>query len=320
MRKPACFLLCLIIIFTATACGYLDEIIHEVNRELAALAHLELIDDVREREERRAEEIEEQQEARRERAQESTQENAAVQQILDLTSPAAFTDSVWEQYGIILQDSEGLLYTDKGLQYKQEIEYALWLFSPEFMRKLADIFHKEYRATYIIRLGGHNDDQYGTAVWSNNVTVTLYLDNDPELCGITAPVLAHEIGHTIHYLVEEYIGEEQSELDMMSFNGDFDYVGDRYDRVWRYKLHGTTFAYDYSLYCYYEDIATVFELLVEAPDDMAERLSDPWNEPLLRKTQYIREMTYEYISDECYLVFMSLYEAEEILGLREIAA
>jgi hypothetical protein len=315
MKKAVSFLLCFVFAFTATSCSFLEDVIHEVNRELAASLNLELISDIKEREEKEEEKIEELRETGRERAQESK----PLLSTLDKSSPSAFIDSVWEQYMVILQDSDKLLYTEKGLEYKQEIERALLLFSPAFMKTLVNIYHKEYRATYILRLGGHNDEQYGTAEWFNNIIITLYLDNDPVFCGINAAVLAHEIGHTIHYLFEEYIGEEQSERDMKEFNGDFFYVGDRYDRVWRYELHGTTFAYDYSLYCYYEDIATIFELLAEDPEGMTQRLSDPRNEPLFLKTQYIREMTYKYISDECYLIFMPLYEAEEILGLRAAA-
>jgi hypothetical protein len=238
---------------------------------------------------------------------------------LDKSSPKAFIDSVWTQYMIILEDDEELLYTEKGLGHMQEIEHALWLFSPEFMREMVNYFHKEHSSTYIIRLGGHNDDQYGIAEWRGNVVVTVYFDRKPALNGITAPVLAHEIGHTIHYLIEEFIGELRSERDMKSFNGDFHYAGSRYDRVWREKLHGTTFAYDYGMHCYYEDIATIFELLVEDPNEMTARLSNPNNEPLLLKTQYIREMTYRYVSDDCWMIFMPLYEAEEILGLRAAA-
>ena len=237
-------------------------------------------------------------------------------QKLDRTSPSAFIDSAWEIYGVILQDREKFLYTGRGAEYMQEIEHALMLFSPTFMRRLTEHYHREYRATYMINIEGHNDDYYGIAVWQTNVVVTLHFDEDIESCGITAPVLAHEIGHTIHFLFEEYTGVEQSELDMMAFNGDFFYVGDDYDVVWREKLHETTFAYDYGMHCYYEDVATIFELLAEDPREMTARLSDPWNEPLLLKTQYIREMTYKYISDECWLIFMPLYEAEEILGLR----
>jgi hypothetical protein len=317
MRKQASVLFCLVItmLFTATSCSFLEDIIHEVNRELAAAFDLELISDIAEREEKEEEKTAELRETRRERVQESAQGNAPVPDALEKSSPAAFADSMWDIYTVVLQDSEELLHTDKGIEYMQEIEHALQLFSPAFMREMAALYHKEHRATYIIRLGGHNDNQYGTAVWHNNIIVTLYLDNNPELCGINASVLAHEIGHTIHYLIEEYIGEKQSERDMTAFNGDFAYVGDRYDRVWRYKLHGTTFAYDYGMYCYYEDTATIFEALVEDPDDMARRLSDPYNQPLFLKTQYIREMTYKYVSDECYLIFMPLYEAEEALLL-----
>ncbi|MCL2636856.1 MAG: hypothetical protein FWD48_00655 [Oscillospiraceae bacterium] len=319
MKKPISFLLCLFIIISATACDYWGEIVHEVNRELAAAANLELISDIErnaEQSEQKENDENEEKEASEEPRQERIREASPLPAPeLDTSSPEAFAESVWEHYSIILQDRDDLFNTDEGLDYMQEIEHALMLFSPAFMRALADIFHKEHRATYIIRVDGHNDDQYGIAVWNSNIIVTVYSDNDPALCGITAPVLAHEIGHTIHYLIEEYISEEQSERDMEAFNGEFEYVGDRYDRVWREKLHGTTFAYDYGMSSYYEDIATIFELLVEDPADMTKRLSDTYSEPLLLKTQYIREMTYKYVSDECYLIFMPLYEAEEILEL-----
>ncbi|MCL2698354.1 MAG: M64 family metallopeptidase, partial [Oscillospiraceae bacterium] len=230
MRKLISFLLCAIIIFTATACSYINEIIHEVNRELAASMELGLISEIGRNSETDIFEKEIEQPIKSRNT--TIQENAVSQeQALNMSSPEAFIDSVWNIFGVVLQDNEELLYSEKGLDYMREIEHALWLFSPAFMRRLTDTFHKEHRATYIIRLGGHNDDQYGIAEWFNNIIITVFLDNDPAFCGITAPVLAHEIGHTIHYLIEEYIGEEQSELDMMVLNGEFEYAGDRYDRV-----------------------------------------------------------------------------------------
>jgi hypothetical protein len=293
MKKFNSLIICFLIILSVTACDFFYNVIEteEENREIRNVPNpvVEIEDEIEKQDDGIS---------------------------LDLSSPKAFKDSVWKYFYVILEDDEGFLYGDEGLEYMQDIAHVLTLFSPGFMKVMSDYYHNEHRSTYIIRIEGENDDRYGIAAWRRNIIVTVHYDSDPELNGITAPVLAHEIGHTVHFMIEEFIGEEQSEADMTALNSEFEYVGDNYDRIWREKLHGTAFAYDYSMYCYYEDIATIFELLVEDPRDMTARLSDPYSEILLRKTQYIREMTYKYISDECYLIFMPLYEAEEVLGLR----
>jgi len=315
IKKFTALFLCFIIIFSLSAC---DTIITD-SREVIG-SHDEITASVQRRNISNSRENESREEPPDYSEPQVIPEPQIPLVLFDKSSPEAFIESIWNNFGIVLQDGEDFFSSDEGIGYMEEIEHVLFLFSPEFMEKMTDYFRSEHRAKYFLRLGGQNDDQYGLAEWRKNIIVSVFYDKNPEFCGITAPVLAHEIGHTIHYLVEEYIGEKKSEADMRAFNGDFDYVEDRYDRVWREKIHGTTFAYDYGMHCYYEDIATIFELLVEDPAEMTARLSDPLNEPLFLKTQYIREITYEYISDECYLIFMPLYEAEEILGLNQLAA
>jgi len=61
------------------------------------------------------------------------------------------------------------------------------------------------------------------------------------------------------------------------------------------------------MYDYYEDIATIFQYLIQRADDMDWRLSNKANEPLRNKTEYLRDVIYEYISDECWIIFEPLY-------------
>ncbi|MDR2531997.1 MAG: hypothetical protein LBC82_04065 [Oscillospiraceae bacterium] len=236
--------------------------------------------------------------------------------LLDKSSPQAFTDSIWEIFIIVLTDDEDFLSEENSSDYMDEIEHALMLFSPEFMRTMVSYYHREYSSTYFINISGYNEDLAGLAkrAWypgfGGNVSVTLFFDSDAENCGITAPVLAHEIAHTVHYLIEDFTDAGQIEKEMQALNGDFIYVDVLFNAFWNEALHSTTFANEYGMHCHYEDIASIIGLLVGDPDGMAVRLSDPQNEPLFLKTQYIREMFYEYISDDCFLVFAPLYNAE----------
>ena len=228
---------------------------------------------------------------------------------LDKSSAEAFAADMKVTYGIILRDRYNHLTGPHAKWMMLELDHALSLFSPEFIVTLVSRYAK-HGATFSLELGDHNDYQYGRTVWSSDLTIVLYHDHNPARSGITAAVLAHELAHAAHFIIEGQIGEAHLERDMTSFNGSHQYVGDLYDEKWRQDIHGFYFAYDYSMYDYYEDIATVMEWLVFAPDEMTERLSDYRHEALFRKTMYIRDIMYYYISDACSALFLPFYEAE----------
>jgi len=229
---------------------------------------------------------------------------------LDMFSAEAFIADVNATYNIFLKDHLDHLSSHLGRGMMLELGYALSLFSPTFIRELVAEYEK-HDASFIVELGDHNDFEYGITTWRRNLTIVLYHDRNPNRSGITAAVLTHELAHAAHFIIEEYIGEERSEREMTSFNGKLQYVEDMYDEVWRPDYHSFYFAYDYGMYDYYEDIATIMEWLVAEPDDMFERLSDHNYEALFGKAVYIRDIMYYYISDECSALFMPLYRAEE---------
>ncbi|MCL2031536.1 MAG: type III secretion system effector protein [Oscillospiraceae bacterium] len=230
---------------------------------------------------------------------------------LDMSSSEAFIRDAAEKYSITLTDGNGYLSGPEGRGMMEEIDRGLALFSPAFIQTLASAY-ADYGARFILQLDRPSREEYGYIEWDGDLTISLRYDRDPEYNGITASVLAHELGHAVHYIVEEAIGEQRSEREIGAFNGRFSYAGNRYARVWNASTHGTTFAYDYSLYDYYEDVATIFELLVREPGEMRARLSDPRNKPLRDKTEYIRDMTYRHISPECAAVFAPLGAARAV--------
>jgi len=229
----------------------------------------------------------------------------------EILSVENFAARLEAEYSILLEDEDGVLSGAAGQMLMGEIDKGFKLFSSGFIRKMTD-FYSEYDSQFILRIkqAPYNGDQ-GIAEWEDDITIILYYDSDPELNGVTVPVMVHEFGHAAHFIVEEYIGEAQSESDMKAFNGDFSYDKDHYDELWDEEIHGAVFAYDYGMSDYYEDIATVFEMLAEEPEKMHSRLIDTRNEPLFLKTSYIRGIMYQYISNECYAIFEPLYHAEE---------
>ena len=235
-------------------------------------------------------------------------ESSAVKD-LDMSSRQAFINDVRKSYHINISDRYGYLSGNTGRRHMRELNKCLSLFSPDFIKKLVAAY-AEYDSRFIIRLERPSEDDAGYAKWDGDFTIGLHYDKDPDLNGITAGTLAHELGHAIHFMAEEEIGERRSEREMKSFNGRFSYAGSRYERVWNERSHGTTFAYDYAMYDYYEDIACIFEMLVSDPEGMKSRLLNPRNRPLFLKTRYIRDMAYKYISDECSAVFAPLPEKQ----------
>ncbi|MCL2633573.1 MAG: hypothetical protein FWD34_03565 [Oscillospiraceae bacterium] len=229
-------------------------------------------------------------------------------------SAESFINKIKSDYSIILQDNGNYLSSSRGRHYMNEIEHALSLFSPAFIKKLVTEVAEFGDDIYLILDVSETGEETGLIEWDDNgLIISLYYERDPEDCGIDVATLAHELGHAVHFIIEEFIGEEQSEIEITAFNGSFSYVGDTYDFDWDEAIHATTFAYDYGMSEYYEDISTIFEYLASKPDEMYTRFIDPNNEPLLLKTQYIREITYMYISSDCFLLFAPLYNAEEYL-------
>jgi len=230
---------------------------------------------------------------------------------LDMSSAEAFIADLQSTYNIEFIDRRGYLYEIDGVDIMHELNLALSLFTPTFLRALVAEY-EEYGARFILNLEGPSSTEFGFTEWDRNLTITLHYDRDPDENGVTAAVLAHELAHAVHFIIEEYIGETQSMEELRYFNGAFDYVGEDYDRLWNQDIHDPYFAYDYGMYDYYEDFATIIEVLVAFPDEMLERFSVYSHEALTRKTMYIREIMFYHISDTCFPIFIPLYEAEAV--------
>jgi len=235
--------------------------------------------------------------------------------IFDMSSAEAFIEDVYLVCGVILEDNNGFLSASFGKDLMHEIDAVLKLFSPAFIKEMV-IFYATFGSDLIICLEGEDEEMFGYVVWDLNadLIITLYHSSDPDENGVSLPTLTHELAHAAHFIVEEYIGEKQSEQIMRAFNGRFDYLEDDYEHKWNEVTHGTAFAYDYGLYDYYEDWATTIEMFTMFDHlELTDRLSVWRNEPLFRKAQYVRDMMYHYISDDCHQLFAPLYEAEEYM-------
>ncbi|MCL2633240.1 MAG: hypothetical protein FWD34_01865 [Oscillospiraceae bacterium] len=222
---------------------------------------------------------------------------------LDKSSPEAFIEDVREVYDIRLRDAFGYLSGTGGERMMDEIELGLGVFSPDFIKSMTAMYEKRLMY-FIIILDQPSDIYAGTMEWKEDLVITLHYNRMAYLNGITAQTLAHEIAHAITFIIQETkIGYIRLENDMNSINRGMNYVGNSYHSLWDRHKHSTTFAYSYGMSNFYEDIATIFEYLVYQPHDMEARLGNTNNEPLYQKVEYIMKMTYQYISDDCRMVF-----------------
>jgi len=229
--------------------------------------------------------------------------------VLDMSSAEKFIADLESTYNVELLDRRNYLSGSDGDMMMRELDNAFSLFSPRFIRALVMEYEK-YDSAFIIVINGPSATEYGMTEWDGDLTITLNYDRNYKESGVTAAVLAHELAHAVHFIIEEYIGVMQSKLDMLSLCGEYRYVQDDYDDLWDPDVHGFVFAYSYGMYDYYEDIATIIELLVDKPEDMFERFIDDQHEPLYRKALYIRDLMYYYISDACFAIFTPLYDSE----------
>jgi len=228
---------------------------------------------------------------------------------------------MWEVYHIVLLDDYELLHDEIGESRMKELEMTLQLYSQPFIRKMVSIYN-EMGAGFFIEINENDEDAHGSASWGEDadLLITLNYNDDGEVAGVNHSTLSHELAHAMHFIIEENIGEDRAGEELMALNQGFPYTED-YEDEWDEELHSPVFSYDYGMYNHLEDWATMIEEmtnfsptnLTTATKQMSERLIDPQNEPLLIKAQYIREMIYKYISDECSAIFRTLYESEDYL-------
>jgi hypothetical protein len=233
-------------------------------------------------------------------------------------SAEAFIQHINATYHVTLEDPHGYLSGRDGAFHIGELDRALTLFSPAFLQSLVARYAR-YGARFTIRLEPPSQTDAASIEWDRDLLIVLHYDRNPALNGITAGVLAHELGHAIHYLAEEN-GSWDIQSDLEAINAPHQYAGSRYARTWRSDGGlNMFFAYSYGLFNHYEDIATIFELLVDDPEGMRARLADPRNAALRRKTEYIRDMAFYHISDACFAVFAPLDEVRRAPAVRTVS-
>jgi len=223
---------------------------------------------------------------------------------LDISSAGAFIDDARITYGVVIQDPHEKLAGINGKWMMEDIDYCLALFSPGFMKKVAEAY-ADCDSLFNIIIETPPDNEIGYISWREDLNIVLYIDTERGINGVTKAVLGHELGHAVHYAAE-YIFGNLCEPVMETFNGPYRYMGEDYSNKWDIDEQGAIFAYDYGRFNYYEDIATVFELLIADPVSMAARLADAKNIVLRQKTEFLRDLLYEVFSDECDAVFAPL--------------
>jgi hypothetical protein len=209
----------------------------------------------------------------------------------------------------VLIDAYELLDGDEGEWVMEEIERCLMLFTPGFIRALVSMY-EEYNSGFTLSLAGPPNEEFGSILWDGDLTINLRYSDNPDINGVNAATLGHELGHAIHFIVEEIVGEETIRDSFVSMNGDFSYAGDRYHILWNPEIHTAAFAYNYGMSDVYEDVATIFELLASEPEQMRVRLSDPAYGTLRQKIEYVRYLTL-YVYDGEIALFAPLETEEE---------
>jgi len=237
---------------------------------------------------------------------------------LNMSSPKAFIADLKKTYNITLIDKDSYLSGAFGKQEMKEIDRQLRLFSPAFIKTAIEkqrcktlelVFEKTgeqtYNATYQT-LWAHN---------SANPRIIFFYDN----LWLAGGALAHELGHFFEDTVRPYCPPWLMQRDFAKMNGDYSYLNSYtepdYKTVWRESEHNRVFVNPYSMTFPHEDYTTIFEMLTGNPNDAKTRLSDPKNAAIRKKTEYIRNLMYYYISPECYRLFEPLGKAPETVSM-----
>ena len=231
---------------------------------------------------------------------------------LDTTSANAFISGMKEIYDITLIDENGYLSGRDGEWSMTSLDYGLGVFSPEFIKKLVAVY-ASYNARFVIKLvPAEVQGHAGMTEWVENSEITIYLryvEGDYYYNGVCASTLAHELGHAVQFIADKQIGEQKILDDMTLINNGFPYVGDNWDEEWKLEKY-TAFANAYSTKNYKEDIATTIEMLVGTPTAAQMLFSEPANKIIREKTEYIRGLFYQTVSNDCAKVFSPLDQAK----------
>ncbi len=162
-------------------------------------------------------------------------------------------------YGIDITDPHKLFESKDGNKYIKAVVGALDAFSPAFLKAVvADYKRYGMSVTLIIsketatsKRGGYS----GLAITDGKKATATVYGND----GITTGVIAHELGHLVHYAFEGRAGETKLESAWSKYNK---YGGKTLKYNQSYIGNDIyVFADEYGSTDYYEDVASNFELL-----------------------------------------------------------
>ena len=237
-------------------------------------------------------------------------------------SDSAYAMALKAMYGITLRDDGGFLHLLDNSAARDSIDSTFAAFSPSYINRLSAFFESiGVRFALCIEEGELKLDKNGEFEFvlgrfdvsedSPEAAITLYHYPELGMDGVNTATLAHELGHATHYVIRYLIGDIQLEKLISQYNAGFEYVGGSHIEEWDYIEHAPVFAYSYGMMNHSEDVATIFEKLVDSPEGMRARLSDPSNSALFKKVQEIRRLTYEYVSSETCAVFAPIYYAEQ---------
>ena len=147
--------------------------------------------------------------------------------VLDMSSAEAFVRDVSGVYSITLVDSHGYLSGADGRRLMEDICKCLSRFSPKFINRIAELY-AEYGSRIILRLDDPQSKDSGYVEWKTDLTISMRYNPDPKKNRVSCAVLAHELGHAVHFLINDAVGKQKVEGDLKALNGSYAYLGSQY--------------------------------------------------------------------------------------------
>ncbi len=197
----------------------------------------------------------------------------------------------------LLSKKYGIKVVDESKYLKQEdiivLNSALSLFGENVIKKIIE-FYKSVGVSFSITILNPTEEviKKGTLAYAfqegSASGVNLYTPKGYFKGGIHADVIAHELGHIVHYILDYQVGEQKLKEEYTKLN-----KGEQYDDNYKPEEQ-YIFPNEYGSTNYYEDFASMFELFAKSPNEMKSKISTGKYFALHHKAKVIKQFAESY--------------------------
>ena len=215
------------------------------------------------------------------------------------------TDTINElkhNFGVTVMDVDGCFETKDGEQAVQHIKRVLEFYGKPLVHAVVGHFQKQ--SMPFVALVSNDSSRYisggelGCVIRHRFAGIGMGGLLDERWHTTTAKydnVFAHEFGHLITYMIEETIGADKLDSDMVALSGGYPYDKENYKETFHIGRRSSIYFDEACAKSVDEDLAILFELFYEDPKEMVKVLKS--YPELNQKSQYVKDILEQFVGE-----------------------